>query len=210
MQNQDPTAPLDSNQFTQQLVQMTGVEQQLNTNSDLQTLINLQKSNGGLATTLGYIGGYVEVPSASQLPLENSNAELAYTLPAGASNAAINIMNASGQTVATLNGSTNTGVNYATWNGLDSNGDQLPDGTYTFQLNATGPNGSVVTPTNVSVFGLVTSVQSNSDGTTSVVFGNGGMTANSSTISAVYSANSLPPATTTATTTPPNQNQTSS
>ncbi|HEX2801368.1 MAG TPA: flagellar hook capping FlgD N-terminal domain-containing protein, partial [Phenylobacterium sp.] len=32
LKNQDPTAPLDSNQFTQQLVQMTGVEQQLNSN----------------------------------------------------------------------------------------------------------------------------------------------------------------------------------
>ncbi len=193
--HQDPTSATDPNQFTQELVQFAGVEQQLNTNSDLQTLINLQKSSGGLATNLGYIGGYVQVPSTTKIPLQNGGAELAYTLPAGATNATITMMDSTGKVVNTLPAATNAGTNYVTWDGKDTNGTQLADGTYTFQINATSSNGSVVTPTNVSVFGLVTSVQSNADGTASVDFGNGGMTANSSTITAVYSSTSIPPAT---------------
>ncbi len=42
LQNQNPLDPLDTNQFTQQLVQFAGVEQQLKTNDSLQTLVTMQ------------------------------------------------------------------------------------------------------------------------------------------------------------------------
>src|SRR5580704_7377764 len=77
LQNQDPTDATDPNQFTQELVEFAGVEQQLNTNSDLQTLINIQKT-GGVASTLSYIGGYVEAPTTNQLALQNGQAEIGY------------------------------------------------------------------------------------------------------------------------------------
>src|SRR5262249_18132613 len=44
LQNQNPLDPLDTNQFTQQLVEFAGVEQQLNANQSLQTLISLQQT----------------------------------------------------------------------------------------------------------------------------------------------------------------------
>ena len=40
LKNQDPTAPVDSNAFTAQLVQMSGVEQQLLTNQLLTSLVS--------------------------------------------------------------------------------------------------------------------------------------------------------------------------
>ena len=54
LKNQDPTKPLDNNEFTQQLTQMTGVEQQLLSNQLLTTLVN-QGSNSG-TDAVGYIG----------------------------------------------------------------------------------------------------------------------------------------------------------
>ena len=39
MKNQDPLSPMDSGDFTQQIVQMTGVEQQLLTNDLLKQLV---------------------------------------------------------------------------------------------------------------------------------------------------------------------------
>ncbi|MCC7047960.1 MAG: hypothetical protein IT562_14710, partial [Alphaproteobacteria bacterium] len=45
LKNQDPLSPMDSAQFTQQLVSFAGVEQQINTNKNLETLLSLQKSN---------------------------------------------------------------------------------------------------------------------------------------------------------------------
>src|SRR5258706_11420771 len=44
LQNQNPLDPLDTNQFTQQLVQFAGVEQQLKTNDQLTTLVSLQQT----------------------------------------------------------------------------------------------------------------------------------------------------------------------
>src|SRR5437763_2516323 len=44
LQNQNPLDPLDTNQFTQQLVQFAGVEQQLKTNDSLATLVSLQQT----------------------------------------------------------------------------------------------------------------------------------------------------------------------
>ncbi len=191
LKNQDPTSATDPNQFTQELVQFAGVEQQLNTNSDLQTLINLNKTSSGVTAALSYIGKYIEAPATNQLPLQGKQAELAYTLPAGVSHATINITDANGKTVATLAGSTTAGLNRVAWDGKDANGTQLADGTYGFQLTATAPGGGAVSVTDVRTVGLVTGVQSNSDGTTSLQL-TSDMVVKSSAIDAVYDASSLP------------------
>src|SRR5213596_2070497 len=44
LKNQNPLDPLDTNQFTQQLVQFAGVEQQLRTNDQLTALLALQQT----------------------------------------------------------------------------------------------------------------------------------------------------------------------
>lgn len=55
LKNQDPTSPLDTNQFTQQLTQMTGVEQQLQSNKLLQQLVNTQAGIGASANLIGKV-----------------------------------------------------------------------------------------------------------------------------------------------------------
>src|SRR5688572_1348551 len=55
LQNQNPLDPLDTNQFTQQLVSFTGVEQQLRTNEFLESLLSLSKV-GTDVTALGFVG----------------------------------------------------------------------------------------------------------------------------------------------------------
>ena len=60
LKNQDPTSPMDSNQFTQQLVQFSSVEQQISTNDNLKTLITQGTSNAS-AMTAGYLGKKVSV-----------------------------------------------------------------------------------------------------------------------------------------------------
>ena len=39
LQNQDPTKPLDTSELTQQIAQLSGVEQQINTNKNLESLM---------------------------------------------------------------------------------------------------------------------------------------------------------------------------
>jgi flagellar basal-body rod modification protein FlgD len=202
LQNQDPTAATDTNQFTQELVQFTQAEQQLNTNSKLDSLIALQKNSSGLASTLNYIGKYVEVPTTSQLPLQGSQAELAYTLPSAAKTVSIAVLDSTGKTVTTLSGPAASGLDRVAWDGKDSSGTQLADGTYTFQLSATDASGSALTVTDMRAVGLVTSLASATDGTTNLTLSTG-MSVSSSTVDAVYDSSNLPtgtlgdPATTT-------------
>src|ERR1700761_1452416 len=62
LQNQDPLSPLDTNQFTSQLTQMSGVEQQLLGNPLLQQLVSEQ---GGLTQAAGLIGKTITAPGAA-------------------------------------------------------------------------------------------------------------------------------------------------
>jgi flagellar basal-body rod modification protein FlgD len=62
LKNQDPLSPLDTNQFTQQLTQMTGVEQQLLSNQLLQQLVTAQ---AGLGTSANLIGKVISAPGAN-------------------------------------------------------------------------------------------------------------------------------------------------
>ncbi len=193
LKNQDPTNATDPNQFTQELVQMAGVQQQITTNQDLTNLVTAQSSNS-LSTGLGYIGGYVQADSSSgQFPVQSGSSEFGYDLAGAASNATITIQDPNGNAVATLSGGTAAGGNYVSWNGKNASGTQLPDGTYTFSVAATDANGNAIKSSNpVSLF-KVTSVQSNKDGTVQLLAGS--LSLSSSDVTNVYAPQTMPTAT---------------
>jgi flagellar basal-body rod modification protein FlgD len=138
LQNQNPLSPLDTNQFTQQLVEFAGVQQQLNTNDSLATLVSLQQTAAS-TQALGYVGK-TAVVTGSTAALSSSSATWELNVPAD-SNITINITNSTGQTVFTNNYSASKGDNQAfTWNGQGTDGTQYPDGNYT--LTATGKDSS--------------------------------------------------------------------
>ncbi|HZZ36473.1 MAG TPA: flagellar hook capping FlgD N-terminal domain-containing protein, partial [Caulobacteraceae bacterium] len=72
LKNQDPLSPLDSNQFTQQIVQMTGVEQQLLTNDLLKKLVS--NTGSGVSTAVSLIGKEVRA-DADVTALANGKAD---------------------------------------------------------------------------------------------------------------------------------------
>ncbi len=143
LQNQDPTNPMDSNQFTQELVQFSGVEQQINTNSNLQTLISLQQSNAGTAAT-GYLGKTITVTNG-QAALQGGEADWSYALGSAAVANTLTVTNSAGQVVYSGAGATAEGQHDFSWNGQTTSGQQLPDGTYTLTVNATDSTGTAVT-----------------------------------------------------------------
>jgi flagellar basal-body rod modification protein FlgD len=143
LQNQDPMNPMDSNQFTQELVQFSGVEQQINTNSNLQTLISLQQGNAGTAAT-GYLGKTITVTNG-QAALQGGEADWSYALGAASTATTLTVTNSSGQTVFSQPGETAEGQHDFSWNGEDNNGNQLADGAYTLAVNATDSTGAAVT-----------------------------------------------------------------
>jgi flagellar basal-body rod modification protein FlgD len=167
LQNQDPTSPMDTNQFTQQLVEYSQVEQQIDTNTNLQTLITQGTSQSGAYAT-SYLGKTVTV-SGGKGALTNGEATWNYNLGAQASSALLTVTNASGQTIYTGAGPTAQGNNSFTWNGEDNNGNQQPDGTYTLSVAAADSSGTAITNT-VTSSGQVSEVDMSS-GTPQLVIG---------------------------------------
>ena len=148
LQNQDPLDPMDTSQFTQQLVEYSQVEQQIDTNSNLQSLIS-QGTQQSAAYATGYLGKTVTV-SGGEGSLQNGQAEWTYNLAAAATSVGVQITDASGNVVYSGSGPTAKGNNTVTWNGQDNNGNQLPDGSYTLSIKAAA-GGNTVTSSVTSV-----------------------------------------------------------
>ncbi len=146
LKNQDPLNPMDNNEFTQQLTQMTGVQQQLLTNQLLTQMISQgQAQVGGAAVSL--IGKQVTMQTGDA-PLVNGQATWNYNLPATATSASLNVLDANGNIVSTSTpADMSKGDHTLAWNGKDMNGHQLPDGIYTLQITAADSNGSAIAAT---------------------------------------------------------------
>src|SRR5581483_7700907 len=79
LQHQDPLSPLDTNQFTEQLVQFASVEQQINENSNLQTLISLQQT-AQATQAMQFIGSNVSINSSTAALSNATNSPASWTL----------------------------------------------------------------------------------------------------------------------------------
>ena len=155
LQNQNPLDPLDTNQFTQQLVEFAGVQQQLNTNDSLATLVSLQQTAQS-TQALGFVGK-TAVVNGSTAALSNSTATWELTVPS-ASNVNVTIANSTGQTVFSGTYSVAAGSNQPfTWNGQGNDGTQWPDGSYTLTATAKDSSGNSVAVT-TQTQGVVSSV----------------------------------------------------
>jgi flagellar basal-body rod modification protein FlgD len=133
LKNQSPLDPLDTNQFTQQLVQFAQVEQQLKSNDQLTTLVNLEKS-AQQTTALAYVGQTVAV-NGTTAKLANNDATWSFNV-AKPSTVNVTISNTSGQQVYTGSFSMNTGPQNFSWDGHGNNGTLWPDGNYTISVTA--------------------------------------------------------------------------
>ena len=129
LKNQDPLDPMDSNEFTSQLVQFASVEQQIYQNSNLEELVAIQQTNQ-VSSLVNFIDKTIEV-SGQKFPLENGRAEFTYTMPQGAKSASIIIRDETGRTVYEQNANLDQGKHKFVWDGTDRNGMQVDDGTYT-------------------------------------------------------------------------------
>jgi flagellar basal-body rod modification protein FlgD len=166
LQNQDPTSPLDTNQFTSELVQFTSVEQQIDTNSNLTQLIQLTQASQ-IEQSASMIGKPVTVTS-DQLSLQNGTAAINFNTTA-AEPVGIAVYNSAGAQVQTATLASTAGSNTWTWNGQNASGTTMPDGPYKVTVTALGVNGSTAAIP-FTVTGTATSVQNNS-GTVEVQMG---------------------------------------
>ena len=142
LKNQDPTSPMDSNAFTQQLVMYSQVEQQISSNDNLKTLISQGTSNAA-AMTAGYLGKKVSVINGNA-SLTGGTATWTYNLAGAAATTELTVTDSHGKAVYTGAGKTTAGNSTFTWDGKDNNGNQLADGTYTLTVKAADTNGNTI------------------------------------------------------------------
>jgi len=174
LQNQDPTAPLDTNQFTSQLVQFTSVQEQINTNATLGQLLTATQAQQ-LTQASSLVGPTVNFTSP-QLPLQSGSGSLQFQ-SSTAQPVQVSIADANGAVIQSATVNAVAGNNTWTWNGATSGGAIEPDGSYTATVTgvtAAGVSGAM--PFTVS--GIVTGAeQANSVvqlmfGSQAVSFGN--------------------------------------
>jgi flagellar basal-body rod modification protein FlgD len=159
LQNQDPTSPLDTNEFTSELVQFSGVEQQINTNTSLTQLIQLTQA-GEVMQASSMTGKRVTV-SSDHVPLQNGKGTIQFTAPA-AETVDIAVYSDSGAKLRDTILNASKGTNTWTWDGTDSSGRSLPDGSYKVAVAGANADGTTSALT-FSVVGTATGVQNQSN-----------------------------------------------
>jgi flagellar basal-body rod modification protein FlgD len=164
VKNQDPTSPTDTTQFTTELVQFTGVQQQVATNSNLNQLISLQQTSQVLQSS-DLVGHHASV-QASQITLQSSTGQVSFTGTAGEP-VAVAVVDSSGNVLRDASITANAGTNSWTWNGLDNSGNQVPDGAYRIALETAPAGGGTPTAVPYTVQGVTTGVSTN--GTTTML-----------------------------------------
>lgn len=155
LQNQDPLAPMDSTQFTQQLVQYSQVEQQIRTNEQLESLVS-QYNAMSASLPLSYIGRFAVIDSNNAY-MANEQAAWTYSFEDAPSTVTINVLDAKGKTVFSTEGSAAPGTHNFVWDGKNNSGEAMPDGVYRLSIVARDANNGAVA-SDVNAIELVSGV----------------------------------------------------
>lgn len=161
LQNQDPLNPMDSTEFTNQLVAFTGVEQQINTNQKLDNLVSLQLGSS-YSSSLNYVGKNISYLS-SDFNFDGNPSKITYALEGAAVESKIRIFDAAGTMIYQADGSRNTGQQSFTWDGKKTDGSKAAPGTYEIRVDALDAAGKPVEATTV-VTGTVRGVETQNGG----------------------------------------------
>jgi flagellar basal-body rod modification protein FlgD len=156
LQYQDPLNPMDSSQFTNQLVEFSEVEQQIKTNSQLSTMITNQTADETISAQ-SMVGDTIQY-NGSEAALESGNVNWSYNLPSDATAVTLNVISSTGNIVYSASGQTAAGAYPFSWNGETSSGQQESNGgIYTLQVTATNADGDPITAA-ITAVGTVSGV----------------------------------------------------
>jgi flagellar basal-body rod modification protein FlgD len=155
LKNQNPLEPLNTNEFTAQLVQFAGVEQGIQTNRNLENLLSLTTAST-LTSAVGFIGKAITAEGVSA-EFDGAQAAWSYSVPKDSPDAEVTIFNSAGQVVFNEKTTFEAGDQTLTWTGRTSDGTQAPAGTYRIAITAKDVEGNAMT-VNTTVTGIVDGV----------------------------------------------------
>lgn len=163
MQNQDPLNPMDSTQYTQQLVQYSQVEQTVQQSSTLKDIL-ASLTNQTMAQAAGFIGKDAEFNSAVA-GLGAKSASWTYSAEVPVATGKMEITNAAGVVVDSRTVSLNGRRGDYSWDGTLANGSKAPTGSYTLSMTAQNAAGATV-PVTVHSVGTVGGINAINGGIT--------------------------------------------
>lgn len=155
LRNQDPLEPMDANEFTNQLVQFSSVEQQIQTNSYMETLITSTQAQS-VNAAVNYLGSTVRAAGVTTT-LSDGSASWDLVTSSGAPDSTITIFDENGQEVYSTSHSVERGESTFTWDGKTTTGASAPDGIYSIRVVGNSADGQSV-PVYTAVEGEVTGV----------------------------------------------------
>ena len=168
LKNQDPLSPMETTEFTNQLVMFADLEQSVRQSGQLDDLIAIQQQNEASAA-VSYLGKTV-VADWNEVDFQGDPVELHYNLPEDAKAAVMEIYDTEGNLAGIITGlETDFGEHSVTWDGTDIDGDPLDFGAYAFQVTAVNDDDEEIEPT-YKTSGTVTGVEF-ADGETTLTLG---------------------------------------
>ena len=157
MQNQDPLDPMDSSEYTQQLVQYSQVEQSIQQTGALRDIL-ARLSAADMAQASGFIGREAEFDT-NVAGLGENSAEWSYLLPREAETMTATVKDSTGRVVGTYPIDVSTTEGRFAWDGSLADGTKAPNGLYSLTVEAVDANGTKFSPVIHSV-GVISSVTS--------------------------------------------------
>lgn len=156
--NQDPLNPIDSSDYAQQLATFSGVEQQVRTNTILESLA-AQLGSSGLGQFAGWVG--MEARVTAPVPFDGTPLTLFPSSAVGADRAVLLTLDAAGQEIA--RSAAPLGSAPALWAGTGADGQPLPSGLYSFRLESYDGD-QLLEAAAVPSYGRITEVRSGAAG----------------------------------------------
>ena len=167
IQNQDPTSPMDTTQWTNQLVEYSSVEQQMKSNTYLSTIAGASGNN--MSSAVNYIGKSVTADSPTAA-LSSGAANWTYNLAGDATKVNLQVTDSNGNVVYSGTGDTASGDHTFSWDGTTASGSKLTSGNYTLAVSAADGSGNTIS-SSVGVTGTVSAVSSDSSGNLTLMVG---------------------------------------
>lgn len=151
VQNQDPLDPLDSAEYTNQLVQYSAVEQSIQTNDYLAQIMATMESSQA-SGYVSYLGTEVTAAGGTTM-LSNGSANWAYSVTEEASGT-FEIRDANGTPVYSGDVTLSPGGGNFTWDGETDAGGQARNGAYSIVFDVTDAAGNAE-PVSIETTGVV-------------------------------------------------------
>jgi len=140
LKNQDPTSPMESDKFTDQLSQFAQVEQGIQSNKNLEDLIAMQGQQRQLSA-LSYVGAEIEAVGDTNWLEEGEELTYKYNVSPEVPRLQLQIQDQAGKTVFSSEFTDISGLQTFTWDGKNNSGVEQADGAYTLVVKPMAANG---------------------------------------------------------------------